>query len=187
VWLIVIALICIDFVSIFYLLAENKYPPTAYSLFGVSLMVLAASVIFFWVSRKIYRMLYTPQIIVLDTVLILGFGEFITNWVDIKRVNISKNDLTIFRRARILRRRWEDIGNIVNKALIRGLERLCGEEYHNHERNRVGLQLIKLWTAAALHAEVQFMCQWFEALKRFSCCLYLPYLFSYNSNKRIQE
>ena len=125
-WLVVIALICIDFVSIFYLFAEKKYPPTAYSIFGVTSVVLAAFVIFFWISRKIYRMLYTPQIIVADTVLILGFGEFIMNWEDINRVNISRDNLTIFRKARILRRQWEDIGNIVNKAdLIRDLERQC--------------------------------------------------------------
>jgi hypothetical protein len=124
----VMALIYVSFVSIFYLLTERKYPPTAYSIFGITSVVLATSVIFFCVSRKIYRMLYTPQIIVADTVLILGFGEFIMNWEDVNRIDISKNNLTIFKRARILRRRWEDIGNIVNKAdLIRDLEKRCVE------------------------------------------------------------
>lgn len=98
VWLVVIALIWIDFVSIFYLLAEKEYPPTAYFVFRITSVVLAAFVLFFWVLRKIYRMLYTPQIIVADTVLILGFGEFIMNWEDINRVDIPKNDFTIFKR-----------------------------------------------------------------------------------------
>ena len=128
VWLAVIALIWIDFVSIFYLLAEREYPPTTYPILSVSSVVLAAFFLFFFVSRKIYRMLYTPQIIVADTVLILGFGEFIMNWEDIHRVNISKNNLTIYKRARIFRVRWEYIGDIVKRAdLIRDLEKQCVE------------------------------------------------------------
>ena len=127
-WLVVIALIWMDFVGVFYVFAEREYPTTAYSVFGVSTVALAFLVVFLVVSEKIYRMLYTPQIIVADTVLILGFGELIVNWEDIKRVNISKNKLTIFKRARIFRRKREYIGNIVKRAdLIRDLEKQCVE------------------------------------------------------------
>ena len=73
-------------------------------------------------------MLYTPQIIVADTVLILRVGEFIMNWEDIYRVNISKKNLTIYKRAKIFRVRWEYIGDIVKRVdLIRDLEKHCVE------------------------------------------------------------
>lgn len=116
------------FLAMLYLLAERGFPPTTKSVLSASLVVLSAVIVFGDTCSDVYRIFNTPQIIIADTVLILGFGKTILNWEDINKISISRGFITIYRKARIFRWHCESIGGLVNKSdFFRDLERQCAE------------------------------------------------------------
>ncbi len=124
----ILAFIWACLLGMLYLLVERGYPLTTESVLSAPLVVLSAIVIFWYTSRETYRMLYTPQIIMTNTMLILGYGKTILNWEDINRINTTKNTLTVLKRGKIFKKWQDSIQDIADKSgLIRDLERQCME------------------------------------------------------------